>query len=420
MNRRKSESINLLKWNVVRSAYSVVRSLYCALRTTCYVLLAMLCFSGTVLAQDTGPTVTGDVMNGTPDGDLPQNTPVTLQFFAQGMWTNIYTTTLSGDGTFRFESLDGEVGNDFVTQMTYKDVSYFSEPMTLAESGNTETTLLIFEPTNDPATVRVDQAHFFIVPAGDRVHMAEYYMLGNGGDRAYVGTPDPITGERTTLSFSLPPGAENLSFENGALGERYQGDESQFSDTQAILPGTATIEVSFRYEMAYQEGMELQRSVAVPIESVVFIISSESIGLSGEGMEFKGVMDTQMGHAASYIAGPLDADELLKFRFVQQTQPLQSMTPTTPDKAAPHARAPSQEVGIGIVALALSGLVSTMLWQPRASLPMPDLVQPLVEQIAALDARFEDGHIIESDYQHERATLKRRLREKLESLVTHD
>ena len=192
------------------------------------------------------------------------------------------------------------------------------------------------------------------------------------------------------------------------------GDETGFADTRPIPPGTTTVDVDFSYEIPFDEGMELERTLDVPISLVAIIVNGETVGIEGEGIVPGGMMDTQMGPAASYSAGPLAAGEALAFTFVPQTQKL-TTRPETTGPTGPRIRNTTRETGIGIAALALGGLASYLIWQKKsAAPPMPEYARPLVEGIAALDESFVTGEIEEEPYQQQRATLKRRLRTQMQ------
>lgn len=383
------------------------------LRTLWLVIIVLCLLPTTVLAQ--GITITGQVANGTEGGTLPTGESVTLQFYEEGLWTNIYTTTLSADGAFRFDDLASETGNSFVAQIVYQDVHYYSEPATL--EGNATADIMIYEPMDDISFISIEQAHLFIVPMGDRVRIAEYYIVGNSSDRTFAGTEN-ADGAFTTLTFKLPPGASNLTFDSAGLGERFVGDTTAFADTLPIPPGDTTVDVDFSYELPFSEDMRVERTLDVPVNLVALIINSETIGLEGEALVLGGMMNTQMGPSASYSAGPLAAGEALAFTFGEQTQTMTAggttpggTSPTTPTSTArPGTRNASRETGMGIVALALAGVASYLLWTSvAATTPMPEHARPLVEEIAALDASFVAGEVDEEAYQQQRATLKRRL-----------
>ena len=238
------------------------------------------------------------------------------------------------------------------------------------------------------------------------MRIAEYYLIGNSGDRTYIGTEN-ADGMLTTITFTPPAGASDLYFDGPGLDERYVGDITRFEDTRPIPPGATVIDVDFSYQLPFTDGMRIERVVDLPISSVALIVSSESIGLSGAGVNPQGMMNTEMGAAASYSAGPLAAGEPLAFTFVPQTMTVTESGDGTPPRT--RTANPTRDALLGVAALALAAFVGYRLWKPTSVPPPPEAARPLLEAIAALDARFAAGDLSEEAYRQERETLKQQL-----------
>lgn len=362
-------------------------------------LLALVLATGWSPApQEGGITVVGQVTNGTAGGIVPADRPVTLHVFSGVEETERYTTTLAADGSFRFDGLAMEAGEAFVARIIYQDVIYFSDPGA-PEPGQAEPSLpiTIYETTEDPIAILVTQLHILVSVTRDRLRIGEHYLISNEGDRTCVGAEDPETGRRATLTFTLPEGAEELRFDGPGLGERFLERGRGFAGTEPILPGTATVEAAFSYALPYQEGLWVERLFDVPVASVALVIPEEEGALEGTGLTPAGTLDTQMGQALSYTAGPLAAGELLAFTLV-----------TGP--AGGRGNRKAGETAIGLVALAAAAVAAYLLWRYPAPGPLPTRARPLVEDIAALDVDFEAGRVSEKVYHQERRTLKRQIR----------
>ncbi len=371
-----------------------------------FLLVVFVLLPGMALAQGVGGVaVTGQVTNGTPDGTIPVGDPVTLQFYSQGEWTAIYTTTLSADGSFRFADFGSDAGGDFITHILYQGVDYYSSPTKLTGEADVVADIAIYEPTTDPSGVVIDQMHYFIAPSGDTVRIAEYYLVGNTGDRTYIGTEN-ADGTRTTLAFTPPAGASDLYFDGPGLEERFVGDIARFADTRPIPPGKTAVDVDFSYQLPFTDGMRVERVVDAPITLVALIVSSERIGLAGPGLNPQGMMNTQMGTAASYSAGPLAAGEPLAFTFVPQTM---TVTKTGSDTTSTRTANPTRDALLGVAALALAAFVGYRLMKPASVPPPPEAARPFLEAIAALDARFAAGELSEEAYRQGREMLKQQL-----------
>jgi len=341
--------------------------------------------------------VTGQVTNGTTGAAVPADLPITLHVLSGMEETGTYTTTVAADGSFRFDGLVVGQEQAVVAETTYQDATYFSEPDWLAAAeGELSLPLVIYETTADPADILVTQLHIFIRRLGDsphRLECGEVYLLSNTGERTYVGAPDAASGRRATLDFTLPEGAENLRFDGPGLGERFLERPGGFADTMPIPPGVATVSVLLSYELPYRPGLQLEWTFAAPIASVVIVLPGPGLALDGAGLTSAGTIDTQMGTALSYTAGPLAAGQTLAIALVEDAS------------AAPAAAAVSsrpQDVALGLAALAAAVLAAYRLWRSPAP-PMPAQVRPIVDAIAALDDDFEAGRIAEETYHRERA-----------------
>jgi hypothetical protein len=370
-------------------------------------LLTLLATAWTPLLQTDKVPVVGQVVNGTIGGTVPEGLSVTLHTFSEMEETGTLTTTLSADNTFRFDGLVPQAGDVFVAQVTYQDVTYASEFVTF-EDGQPEIALpvTIYETTDEPTRIQITQIHLFINGLGDRVQIGEYHLIGNLGDRTYVGVENSETEQRTTLHITLPDEADELSFDGPGLGERFLELGEGFADTEPIPPGDATVEVLFSYQLVYQEGMQVTRTFDAPVSSVVILLSAEGLALKGVEIVPGERMNTQMGTALSYTAGPLATGEALSFTLFAQPEATMPSTLT----GSPSNRNTAWESSIGLVALAVAVAVVYWLWRSPAPGTLPSQARPLVEAIAVLDEDFEAGRLNEGEYRKKRKSLKQQLR----------
>jgi hypothetical protein len=378
-------------------------------------LVFVTLFSGTAWTfppQQSGGRVVGRVINGSASGSVPAGTEVVLHVFSEMEEKGTYTTSLAADGTFRFEDLALVEGETLIARIVYEDVAYSSEPATV-ESAQDELALevIVYETTEDPSTVEVAQLHVFVSSVGDRVRVGEYHLINNIGDRTYVGQRDPESGRSLTLSYALPEGAEALTFDGAGFGERFVEREGGFADAEPILPGASTVETLFSYELPFRDGMQIERSFEIPVASVVLLLSEGDMSLEGVGITSAGSLDTQMGPAFSYTAGPIEAGGSLVFTLLDRPQAAMPSAPfSSPTTSSPLVRNASRETSVGLVVLAVAVVVAYFLWQPSAGGLPPRAARPLLEAIVTLDADFRAGDIAEKSYQRKRRALKRQLR----------
>lgn len=346
--------------------------------------------------------ISGQVVNGTPGGSLPSGQPVTLHLFSEtAQQVQVAHSMLSDEGTFRFEVRPEEAAS-FAVAMRHQGVLYTTAPTPLdtgSEDHNVE--LILYDTTESAEAVIAGQVHLFIVPAEDILQITEYYVLSNTGTETYVGREDAATGSRFTLAFPLPDQARTVHVEGADVPEeRYFVEERAVIDTAPILPGEVTSEVRFTYDLPLQAAQPLRRTFPIPVQALVLVAGDTSLSLEGTGLTPMGSDET--GAANAYLAGPLAAGEPLEF------------TVGSPGAAnVPVQRAPTQELGIGMLALAASLALSYRLWQSRPH-AIPEAARPLVAALARLDAQHAAGEIPKAVYTRERAALKTQLKSLIE------
>lgn len=366
--------------------------------------------------QATTLLVKGKVTNGTPGGEVPAGLEVTLHIFSGAEEADTLTTTIAADGTFAFENVPGGEDRTLIAEVVYQGVPYLSDALSPASGKRElEAPITIYETTDDPAQVQVAQAHIFVTSMGEgRLLVEEYWLLGNEGDRTYIGVEDPETGERVTVRFTLPEGIDDLTFDGPGLGERFLEQADGFADTYPISPGSATSEVAFFYTLPYQEGLQVTQAVDVPVVSVVILMVQGDLTLEGPGLEPMGTVDTQIGPALSFVGGPLAAGERLAFTLVPAPPSATEPSVANAGTSAAPTRNVGWEIAVGLAALAFSVLGASLLWRPSPG-PVPSRVRPLVEQIAALDRDYELGRISKEAYLKKRGDLVRAARSILEN-----
>ncbi|MDY7077718.1 MAG: hypothetical protein SXV54_12425 [Chloroflexota bacterium] len=362
--------------------------------------------------QMDGVAVVGQVTNGTPGGAVVADLSVALDVFSGMEETEVYTTTLAADGSFRFDGLILEDDDILMARVVYQDVTYVSDLVPAVspvfDQQQIALPVTVYETTDESSAIQIGQVHIFVSVVEGNLQIGEYYLVGNTGNRTYVGEVDPDADRRVTLSLTLPEGAEGLRFDGPGLGERYlrRGGAGGFADTEPVVPGSATVETLFSYELAYREGMQVERTFEAPVASVALVLSGEGVALEGDGISLGETMDTQMGPAVSYTAGPLAAGETIAFTLVTRPEVTQ---PTAPPGAS-LARNTARETSVGLVALAAAVVAAYLIWRPPAPGTLPAQARPLVETIAVLDADFEAGQMREEAYRQKRQSLKRQLR----------
>ncbi|NPV06582.1 MAG: hypothetical protein HPY83_01310 [Anaerolineae bacterium] len=266
------------------------------------------------------------------------------------------------------------------------------------------------EPAPSPG-IYAAQVHLVLVPVDGAVRVAELHVLSNQGDDTYLGTEVPGGGRRT-VGFRLPAGATNLRFDGPGLGERFMEEPGGFHDTEPIPPGEGTVRVQYSYDLPLQPGLTLTLQSEVPVASVVAIVTGEGLELLGTGLAYQGTVDTQMGPAAYYTAGPLESGQKLQLSLMEVEAGGAS---AAPEQGIAPSRSTTTEWGLGLASVALAAAAAYALWRPGGPGPMPESVRGPVEELASLEEALERGSLTPEEYGRRRAALVRRIRARLVS-----
>jgi hypothetical protein len=135
------------------------------------------------------------------------------------------------------------------------------------------------------------------------------------------------------------------------------------------------------------------------VKAAVVVLPEGDLALRGAQLSTEEILETQMGPALSYTAGPLMPGEPLAFAIVAR----ESASSTT------QRTRPSNGLVVGFASLAVAGMAVYWMWRPPAPGPVSSELRPQVEAIAALDRDYEAGVVEEDWYRKKRKALKQRL-----------
>ena len=181
-----------------------------------FALVFVLSTATGVQARQTGSQIAGAVINGTPNGSLPEGGQVTIQFYTDQALGNSYTTDLNPDGSFDFNDLSGEVGNYFVVFMEYKGVVYSSTETQLLADDNPKVQVMIYETTDTQENIIITNVYYLVYPGDNGYQLTEVFRIENRGQRTYIGKM--VDGVLSTFSWAPPQGAQDISFLESSTG----------------------------------------------------------------------------------------------------------------------------------------------------------------------------------------------------------
>lgn len=350
-------------------------------------------------------TVNGSVANGTSGSPTPGNLDATLYYFAGGDSNTVPVTQsvkVDATGHFTVSDLDAKAGDIVAAAITYADVAYTSDTVTVTENAKTvDLPIRVYEPTTSTSAIHIDTLHIIAQPGAGAVQVIEVYFISNLGDRSVANT----TGD-PTLRFTLPAGATGFQGMSNTPGVYVQTVDG-FEYRDAVPPGSRTVQAIVTYQLPVNGDVILDRAPTYPVNSVDMLVSAGDLKPSGDQFIDRGTQDFQGETYQVLAGGPFPANEKLAFRLAK---------PASVDVKLIAAVALLVVGGAGI-GFGLWRMRSSRESEPAAARkPKPQAVkvaevdrEALLDQIAALDDAYEAGQIAEADYRKRREALKTKL-----------
>jgi mono/diheme cytochrome c family protein len=363
--------------------------------------------------------VEGQVIN-TAGGEIPSDLTVTLYGFDQMQQTFSAQAQVEADGKFAFDEVAMPAGRAFLASIEYDGVPYSSD-VAVVDPDLTSLVLDIpyYETTTDTSLLSVDRLHVlfeYIEP--ETLRVVEMYVISNPGDRTVTAAEDG----QPVISYALPDGATNLQFQDGVVGERYVELPNGFGDLAVVRPGAGQHQVIYSYDLPYQNKLDFDHPIDLPVNAVVVMLPEDGIKIKSEQLSDMGTRDVQGLSYRLYSSDLLRAGSNLDFYI--------SGRPRT--GGAHFSLGSSTNLVIGLVAFGFTLILAGgwLYMRTRNGIPEQDLeetdgypaaaeyeqdVDMLLDAILALDDQYRAGELPEEAYTKRRAELKARIRELMAS-----
>jgi len=371
--------------------------------------------------------LTGRVVQGTAGGESIDGLQVILEGFVDFAPVATFTTTVGTDGSFSFADLGTDPSIAYFASSSLQGVSY-SSPILMFSDGKTslETTVNVYEPSDDDSGIRVEQTHWIIDNQPGALVVGQIYTYSNSKDRAFVGKQVEGVDVPVTVALAVPPDATGITFENGALGDRFRQVGHTLYDTAPVVPGKGTRQIVVRFALPFDgTATKFEQLITYPTQSLNLLVAQlPGMEVDVNGLTSIGPQDIQgttyqMWQGQDVSPGQKVTARLSGLLATGDTDPRVSQDGSASQNPLPSTRVP-QLAGWarwalgGLMFLALAGVFG-WAWQNRMAQPGDEKTlmhrrrQELIQQIAQLDDLHAVGEIQDDKWQQQRARLKAEL-----------
>ncbi|MDR7402244.1 MAG: carboxypeptidase-like regulatory domain-containing protein [Armatimonadota bacterium] len=337
-------------------------------------------------------SVTGTVVNLTGGRRPVAGQLVTLTAYVNGAQVEGFQTTTDSAGRFTF-TVPAAPERTYVVNVKYQGGDYDSEPVTF-RAGETrrQVTLRVYDPTTDPAVLRVSVHHIIVEAAAGAVQVAELLVVTNTTDRTFIGTTQRPDGKRETLRLSLPAGATQVQFLEGLMDCCASVTDGILVDTMDVKPGMR--QIGYGYLVPAPTGTaRLVRTLEYPTDRVE-VFGTAAARFEVDPLTAQPSVQTDQGTYVHFSGGQMTPGARISIGVAGLPRP------------APATRRLALAAFVGILA---AGLAYPLLRRRSPERETPRELRlsrdELIMLVADLDDRFEVGEVPPDEYRRRRARL---------------
>jgi len=398
-----------LGWQINREDFGALLKPEEISAAVAYARLQSLANIGETDSKAANPTVpigsfTGRVQHGTVGGSLPADTVVQLHYGNPELGFSFAETTLDEDFSFRFEGIPLTTAFTYNVGAIYLDRLFarrllVGHPEDMAYHQN----IIVYDLTNDPSVVSVLRIELFIEPIqlnhlGSGLFVSQIIRYRNSSDRIYTSGRGFDDGREATLLIHFPTDAHIMSGdENGryVVVEDMENVPDLIIDTLPIPPGDSH-EVIVEYFVPYIDGLMLEQAFNNVIDGEVTVTLPNSLHVISDTLNLNAGEN-----ALRVFSGRLQMDAQPSLAFEVAGVPFATSSDDqnliTSDILLPL---------FGVVALVAAVMAGILVRRRQAASRQIDR---LIQQIAQLDEKHDQGQINHDVYQRQRRILKEEL-----------
>lgn len=336
-----------------------------------------------------------------------------------------FTSTLSADNLFLFENLAVDPNLTYLATTVADGVSYSSGMVNLtAEAPRAEASINVYGVTDNPDAIRFNRVHWILDTQPGALVVAQIYLVGNAGDRTFVGRTIDGVDVPVTVGIEVPQDVVELSFENGVLGNRFRRVGDMVYDTMPVAPGDSTQQIILQYAIPFDgTSFDLTQAYLYPADSLSLLVANfPNLRVDVPAMTFDSIQNIQGSEYQIWRQndfGPGEVEVKLQGLLEAGTVDPRAGDVTTSGTTELGAVAPPMEAWvswamIAIVAGAMLGIVGIAVQRGAFSAvstrqDLQTLRDTLLTEIARIDDLHALGQMGDNDWLRQRAGLKAQL-----------
>ena len=375
-------------------------------------LLLLVAF--TTNAQQDPPLISGEVVNGTPGGELHAGRLVVLHILKQDGNQDFRSVTTDANGAFSFAEVPIAEVLGYLLVATHQGVDYTLE--ILPGEALTGLELEIFETTTSIDAVGIVLDSVMIadwdVPRRT-LSVLELVQLENNGSQTFV----PDLSEPASMSFlrfALPSDARDLQVQTQLPeGQVLQVDRG-FAVTTAVPPGEHGM--AFTYTVPYQgDRVDFSRRFSLGAQAFRLLIPVD-LG-SATGSTLSSGSDVQIGDTDFRVLQAEDVPPSGTVNIQLENLPQPSLLSTATNSLSESTAIWVVPIALvlGLAGLLVIGIIIRRRGAPsvaeNSAVPGVSTRDELIQAIVELDNRLQRNEITEQEHKHQRQILKARLLE---------
>lgn len=361
--------------------------------------------------------VQGQVVNGTQGSSLSDDSSVLMLITgADGRLAGTGQADLDARGRFLFPDVEIIDGGSYTMSVDHLGVFYGTS---LSAGGLADDLVLtVYDTTNDAAIIEVER-QVMVVAAVDKnqrlVSVIEFVRVINPTDRTLLPDlteVDPIS----FLRFALPPDAAELTVQSDLPGADIASIGTGFALTSPVMPGSHSID--FSYTFPYEEDSLSYRQSLVQGAGIFQVLIPEKIpGMAVTGLDRIDPVNIQGTMYLAYERRDILSGQGLQLEITGLPMPgvWARFSNSITDGSFWQVAIPSA-LGATLAAMLLWGMIRGYRTEPT---PIITAIHSetvnvaeranVIRAVAALDQRFQDGDVLESEYRNQRRGLLARV-----------